>query len=105
MLLFVCALSSVQLQCQPASSPIVDHACVRRLSRRIDRYINRATRVGVGTMHHIVEEISNVITKHFFKIGDQMRLENCSFEDAYRAMAAHPGHRGIEWRGDMFETE
>lgn len=68
-------------------------------------YVDKAKNIGVSTLMHVTEEISNVVTKHFFQIGDQMRLANCTFQEAYKAMAQHPGNRGIEWRGDWFEVE
>ena len=47
-------------------------------------YASRNERRGLGTLHHICEEISNVVTKHLFQIGDHMRLANCSFAEAYQ---------------------
>jgi len=84
---------------------LMNAAIVKQAKKAYPVYTDRKRRVGLGTLHHITEEISNVVTKHLFQIGDQMRLTNCSFEEAYKAMAAHPGNRGVEWRGDWFNTE
>jgi hypothetical protein len=80
-------------------------ALIRQTTVVVPVYTDRANSIGVGTLHHITEEVSNVVTKHLFQIGDQMRLANQTFEEAYRAMANHPNHRGVEWRGDLYECE
>ena len=84
---------------------IMNAALIRQTKIVKPFYVDKAKNIGVSTLMHVTEEISNVVTKHFFQIGDQMRLANSTFQEAYKAMAQHSGNRGIEWRGDWFEVE
>ena len=59
-------------------------AVIKQMNKVVPVYTDSANSIGMGTLHHITEEISNIVTKHLFQIGDQMRLANSTFEEAYK---------------------